>query len=791
MADEFDLSGLRSALGVASTVIPKADQTARDSDALKLMQEELVKAQQRASTGDQRAKGDIDALNREILKLGGQPAQQANEFDLSGLRTALGVPIAQETTQAPITPRLFEPKTELEKSLTRWIESLPGAETLGAFGNVAAGTITKSVGAVQQLLGKYFPGLSEETRSSIIQNATQNVKATEQALKPIEEANPKAALAGEVTGFVVNPLNKLVPGFGGPAQSIVGAGLKGGAQGAIANALTTPVTNEEQSFNSQKMNQALTGGAFGGGFGVGVHLLGNALGKGIDVARQKWGGVIPANELDNAAAKIIAESGIDTTKIPQTFFTSLKDQAKSALQTGDVQGFKRFAQNYSEANSLPVPVPMLRGMLTRDPMQYAVEQNLRGIQGIGEPIQKILQDGNTALIQNLDAFGAKLGRPVVESGGFLRNSLKEIDAGEAQKVRDAYNAFRDSTGRTLNVPLQGLAQDYATVVKNYGRDTIPSGVRNNMEALGLMKGNQLKVTTIEDAENLIKNINANYDPSKQVKGTINALDELRRSVENSIKGAGANEVGQAGALAKAAREAASQRFDTIASIPALKSTMKGVEPDKFVQNYILQGNVDEISKLVNYLGKNSPETLAQLRNDVVGLIKNRVTNNVSDANAKFSQAALKSFVADGSASLSRLERFLSPEQVSGLKTLNRVAENALVEPVSAAVNRSNTASAAANIVQGTVKAGAINDLLTNIAAIKFPGVAWGANALRDINQKGRASDLIQQSVDLAARPATQIKTMVKPGIIGAGIGKGVVQQQNVQYEKDRNMTASP
>jgi hypothetical protein len=47
-------------------------------------------------------------------------------------------------------------------------------------------------------------------------------------------------------------------------------------------------------------------------------------------------------------------------------------------------------------------------------------------------------------------------------------------------VSIAYDAFRNATGRELNVPLQGLAQDYARLVDDFG-DAIPSAVRNKFE----------------------------------------------------------------------------------------------------------------------------------------------------------------------------------------------------------------------------------------------------------------------------------------------------------------------
>lgn len=737
---------------------------------------------------------------------GGAPSQpqqapmqeMGGEFDLTGLQNALvaapqpqqpqpGQPAApaapgqtamQQATQ--VVPRMFEPKTELDRKIMGMIESIPGSKEIGAFGNVAAGTVSKSIGAVQQLIGKYFPGLDESTRQSIMANAQKNIETTNKAIAPFQVESPTASIAGEITGYVANPVNKLVPTFGAAPTTLTGAVTKAAGQGAVANVLTQPVTDESKSFTTQKIEQALTGGVFGGAFGGGLHLLTTGLGKATDAVRKRFGNNVPASEMDNAAAQVLREAGIDSTKVAPEYFRSLQDQAKAALQTGDIKSFQQFARNYTEANELGVP--MLRGQLTRDPMQYAVEQNLRGVQGVGEPIQQVLQAQNKALLQRLDDFGASKGQSITTSGFTVRNALRQADAADAQKVRDAYAAYRASSGKNIDVPLQGMAQDYARVLHDYG-NVIPSGVRNNFEELGLLSGKQLKVTTIDDAERLIKVINKNYDKSNPAQK--NALDELRTSVNKAINDAGANLPGEAGQLAREARKTAETRFKTIEGIPALRDVIRGKEPDKFVQNHILQGNVDQISRMSKYLRDNNPEALAQIQNDVISHIKNRVTNNVSDQNARFSQPQLKEFLSGPMGD--RLKRFLTPEQFGNLSKLNRVAENAFVEPVSSAPNRSNTASAAANFVKGTVNTGAINELLTNIAGIKFPGVAWAAQGLQQMNQRSRAGELINQAITpTAPLPSAPIRTMVKPGVAGAGAGAGTIEQRNVEFEQQRN-----
>ena len=724
-----------------------------------------------------------------------QQAPQSGEFDLGGFDKALSTEttpeqlktqLTQKQTSAQQTTKEGKPLTAKEKSNLQLKQMFGENETLGSFGAGLGRNISTGVGALEQLVGKGVEQFAPETGKAIQTHALQNIQKAKELTQADIERNPNAAMAGEMTGFVVNPVNKLIPGFGGPAQSVLGGVAKGAGQGAAANVLTTPVLDENKPFTTQKLEQGTVGAVFGGTFGGALKVATSAIGSGLEKISQLGGKILPPEQATTTATNLIKQSGIDQAKVTPIFYNGLVEQAKQALQTGNLNQFKAYAKNASDFESLPIKVPYLKGQVTRDPMQYAIEQNLRGIEGVGEPIQAIMKQANTAMLQNLDAFGAKNAQPVVDSGNFLRNTLRNADEIDATKVREAYQRFKDSTGKDIEVPLSGLAQDYARVVKDYGRSTLPEGVKNNLESLGLMKGKQLKVTTIEDAENLIKNINQNYDKAKPVQA--NALDQLRRSVENTIKEAGANLPGEAGAVAREARQVASERFKTIESIPALRDALKGKEPDKFVQNHILQGNVNEITKMVNYLQKNSPETLAQLRSDVLGVIKNRVTNNVSEANAQFSQAGLKHFIADGSASLSRLERFLSPEQINGLKALNRVAENIHVEPVASAVNRSNTAAQAANLVKKTINSGALNDLLGYAAGVKFPVIGGlisaGGKALQQSGQASKASGLVEQAINpQALPPSTPLNMLGKPGALGAGTAKSIIEQRNREYEQ--------
>jgi len=84
MADEFNLGGLRSALGLPKakpsdseprgTSVSKPDQSRRDADALKVLQDELEKEQKLALKGNAVSARNVESLNREIARFGGKPA---------------------------------------------------------------------------------------------------------------------------------------------------------------------------------------------------------------------------------------------------------------------------------------------------------------------------------------------------------------------------------------------------------------------------------------------------------------------------------------------------------------------------------------------------------------------------------------------------------------------------------------------------------------------------------------------------------------------------------------------
>jgi hypothetical protein len=332
------------------------------------------------------------------------------------------------------------------------------------------------------------------------------------------------------------------------------------------------------------------------------------------------------------------------------------------------------------------------GQITRDPTQYAQELNMRGAPGVGEPLANRFNQQNMQLQRALYGLA---GSPsdAYQAGSAIKGSLKAIDSQMQQQVSDAYASARASSGKNLDVPLTGVAQDYAQVVNDFG-DKVPSGVRNNFNQLGLMGGTQQKTFSIENAENLLKVINANQsnDPA-----TNTALGQLRTSVKNAILSAD-----DQGGVYAPARALAAQRFALQDQIPALEaSSVDTVNPDDFVRKYLIGGKTDQVSALANLLQSQDPAAFTEARAQIGGqLARQGFGTNLSGDRAFKPDSFAQQMQAFGP---TKLGAFYSPEEVQQLNAIGRVGSYMNAYPSASPVNTSNTGAAIATMLGNGVK----------------------------------------------------------------------------------------
>lgn len=609
----------------------------------------------------------------------------------SGKGASLSAQFAADATAAPV-PAVAAPATSQQPSKLDQLghqlgltarAGVTGITALPAIiGDALNSGVNLGIKGINAVADTHIPQL--QMPSQLIQQG-MNEAGVAQPQNPTERIVQSAA-----AGMASVPMSMGVGGIlsksASPVAAAVGNGLRTAPGMQMFGAAGAGAGSQGAAELGLNPWWQLAGGVLGGAAGV-------AAGSGLTAAARGVSNMAsratrPPMSAPAAAAK--AEVGVDraigelgpqgATQYSQAEIDPLKQAvAQQIQQFPDVSPAAAVrAQDFRNLGIQPT-----LGQITRDPMQFAQEANIRGVPGVGEPLTQRFNAQNTQLQNNL--FGLA-GRPAdsFTAGTQLQQTLRSIDDQMSGQVRAAYEAARASSGKNLDVPLHGVAQDYAQVLNDFG-DKVPSGVRNNFNQLGLMSGTQQKTFSIENAENLLKVINANQsnDPATNA-----ALAQLRTSVKNAILSAD-----DKGGVYAQARAMAAQRFALHDQVPALEAATSGaVAPDDFVRRFVTNGKTNDVLSLANLLREqNRPSTLQEMRNQVGGQLAQAGFGANPAGDAKFGPAAYANALRNMGDT--KLGAFYTPEEIAQLHTIGRVGGYINSHPAAAPVNTSNTASA--------------------------------------------------------------------------------------------------
>jgi hypothetical protein len=578
-------------------------------------------------------------------------------------------------------------------------------------------------GEIQNVMNQAGVSQPQNARERIVQDATSAMAGA----SPTIGIGKALAGAASPTTQALSTALQAAPGM----QMLGAAGSGAGSSGARELGLGP--------------GWQIAGGILGGTGGV---LAGSAATSGARALANALG---PAERLTPQAAAARADSGVDQAvrelgpQAQQTFqplqqmpqpvpvsagpivgppapapvrgspstFQPIKQQVAQAIEqtpTVDPAAAMR-AQDFRNLGMQPT-----LGQISRDPNQFAQELNIRGVSGVGSPLATRFNQQNTQLQTALNGLAGNAA-DTYQAGTALKGSLKSIDDEMAKQVSGAYQAARQSSGKNLDVPLTGLAQDYAQVLNDFG-DKVPSGVRNNFNQLGLMGGTQQKTFSIENAENLLKVINSN---SSNDPATNAALAQLRNSVKNAILTAD-----DKGGVYAQARQLAAQRFALHEQIPALEASANGsINPDDFVRKFIVGGKTDQVSALAGLLKSHAPDAFTEARNQIGAQLALKGFGQNVAGDAPFKPAGFaQQMQAFGP---QKLGAFYSPSELEQLNTIGRVGSYMNQFPSSAPVNTSNTAAALGTLVgAGIKKIPVVGGLIDNVQNRMFVSKALAA-----------------------------------------------------------------
>jgi hypothetical protein len=511
--------------------------------------------------------------------------------------------------------------------------------------------------------------------------------------------------------------------------------LAGAVSGGASSALQPVMEQDQGDFLENKLGQV----AIGGVTGAASPFIADAIGKVVSkFAGKVRGAPSDANITLNLQGEF-AKQGIDFSKLSDQVKASMVADAKKALSAGgqlDPEVLARKA-DFEELGMKPTLGQILR---EKDPGQFQFEKNTVGIQGAGESIGQRFTEQNAQLIQRLNEMRAGQGLDKFQAAANVIDELKAVDATRNANVGALYDQARAAAG--INTPLNpsNFAQSLNnTLDEAMVGDALPAGVRKaiNQIATGEMP------FTIQKAEQLRQAINGQITnmPSRENF----ALSAVNRALQNEIDNVGSQAGDEAAQAFKAARAAASERFKQIETSAPLKAAIEGMEPDKFIQKFVINGNAKDLLTLRANLQDN-PAMWEEIRGQVIDHLKfEKALNRSADEVGQFSQSMFKKGLANiGDA---KLKILFSPDEVAQLKRIARVGEFIDVIPKGAKINNSGTSQAVANLLSRASGVPYLRELV--------------ANPIQNFRMQGQVNSALNPSLNAVSGPATLDPELVR------------------------------
>jgi hypothetical protein len=574
-------------------------------------------------------------------------------------------------------------------------------------------------------------------------------------------ANATEKTVGDIASAVANPVNAI----GGPimagSRGVASAALRGAVAGGATAGMQPLHGNDTLGTEAARIGAGALGGAAGGAAGAAaggaVDALMNGANRIVTAIKSATPGVQRTANMnaDQIVTEVARQEGIDLAAIPDSIRNGLRQQVSEALasnQTPDAASLLRRAEGQTVLGN---DAGLTLGQATRDPMQFAQERNMRGVQGAGEQLTQRFADQNRALIGALNERGAAAAPGEFNTGQSVIDALAARDAAAQRNVSALYQRARDLNGG--DIPLdhtQFVQQANDALDQGLAHAHLPEWARGTMNDIA--SGNlPLTVGVGEQFKTQLSRAMRSTDDGN----TRFALGAVRNALESAepIQGStqfGGNQLVPVGTPLPPsnpgeeaiqafgqARAAAAQRFGTIDSNPALRAVVNGdAVPDNFFKRYVVNGNVGDVNSLLRLV----PDQGNQLRSQVVDYLKSKALNGASDEIGTFSQAGFNK--ALNSLGDAKLNAIFGPDTAAQLRQIGRVAANIQAQPAGSAVNNSNTGAAVMNMLsQMSGKVGG------------FPGV----NILR--NSVNQFLDERTVANALAAR----INPQANPGVTGS------------------------
>lgn len=464
-----------------------------------------------------------------------------------------------------------------------------------------------------------------------------------------------------------------------------------------------------------------------------------------------------AQQINITINNALQDSGVTLEQLPRQVAQSIRDDVAAAFRTSDQvspDAVRRLA-DYRMTGLTPTAAG-----LTLDPAVVTQQKNLAklGINSKDSAAQFLGQTenrNNQLLKQGLNNLGAGSAGDAFAGGERVMAALASRDARAKELIGARYDAARAADGRSAMLDPYAFTQRANNLLDDAllgGK--LPGDVRNllNRAAAGEMP---LTVDVAEQFKTRIGELQRSTTDMAERKalGVVrNALDDTPLQPGQQI---GQEAIGQF----NRARRLNRAYMQIVERTPALEAVRDGIEPDKFVQQFIVgtgkPASLMSVAQLKSSI-KGSPDAMGAVREQITGFLKQRALNGQADEVGNFSSAAYtKALDQIGER---KLRLFFKPEEIQQMQAIGRVSRYEQFQPSGAAVNNPNTAGALGGIAERFLSQSLLSKIPFGQAAIGDP--------LQNIKvgvQSGRALDVPRTLAGPRQQmPASQRGLMLSP-----------------------------
>ena len=542
-----------------------------------------------------------------------------------------------------------------------------------------AGIPTRPLGEIASgaadSIGLPKPQTSQER---VVGDATRLLAGTGGMLGASRAMAQLPGMVGTVgAGMAANPTAQLT--------SATGAGTMGG------------LSREGGGSELQQAGAALIGGIAGG-------LVPGAAGSAVNAGKRLLNRLTP-QQMDVQISQVLQRAGMDYSQVPERARQSLRTQMQDALRAGqelDPAAVRRLAE-FQTIGATPT-----RGMVTQDPVRITQEMNLAkmganagddGLQGLA----RVQNQNNTRLIDVMNEAGAGRGDPLAAGERVASTVLgRQADLRGAEKA--AWDAARSSPGykqpissnviSDINQTLgdEGLMPFMNPTISRYmeafqtGQPFTPQDYRNLQSMLSreVFKGGNEGAAAKAAARVLAS---ADVMPITNPRGIDFGNSVITSDMAQRLRAMDAAPEAAISAVnqARGATRAAYAYEDSNALVRSVLSESGASDPTRIAQKFIVGGTPREAQMLAQEVG---PQGMPVIRDALLAHLKDKALSGASDEIGKFSQSAFNR--ALNQIGDRKLALFFSPEELTQLRTVGRVASYMQNQPVGSAVNNSNS-----------------------------------------------------------------------------------------------------